>query len=144
MLETAKTFITSFNQSMDNTGSQKKKKSKRTKYSNIIKKNGRFFFSSSFVLILSYETYEMLLTINRRIYKRSHRELGCLWMHIHFSFVKSKKKVHFKWHQQKVVWFFRRSFGFFSMPRVPGLVPSVCLCVWIRWQKLFFQGSKPM
>ena len=34
----------------------------------------------------------MLLSITGRIYKRSHRELGCLWMHIHISSVKSEKK----------------------------------------------------
>ena len=35
----------------------------------------------------------MLLSITGRIYKRSHRELGCLWMHIHISSVKSEKKI---------------------------------------------------
>ena len=71
-------------------------KSERTKYSNIIKNTDDFHISSSYVSILPYETYEMLLSINRCIYKRSHRELGCLWMHIHFSSVKIEKKTSVK------------------------------------------------
>ena len=71
-------------------------KSERTKCSNIIIKTDDFHISSSYVSILPYETYETLLSINRCIYKRSHRELGYLWMHIHFLSVKSEKKIRFQ------------------------------------------------